>query len=185
MGDLLPARAGCICCSQSRASPNKKSATCSPFLRCLMADTQFYTQEAAFAKAADIQTALAASKLRLCKGPDFVPNQFTTRDTLIANECDFDGYTAGGYAIAAFSGPSNVGGGGAALTSPLLHPAYGPAGTPPVVNSVVAWWIEDGTAPTPQVRLVGIFDPARAEGAVGDIIDWVTQIVEGRNPVPA
>ena len=146
-----------------------------------MADSQFYTLEAALAKAADIKGDLAASKLRLCKGPDFVPNQFTTRDALIANECDFDGYTAGGYALVVWSGPGAASGGGAQITSPLVHPSYGPAGAPPVVNSVVAWWIEDATVGTPQVRIVGRFDPPKAMGAVSDIIDFVAQIVEGRN----
>lgn len=149
-----------------------------------MADIQLYTLEAAFAKAADIKAALAASKLRLLKGPDFTPNQFTTRATLLLNEADFSGYTAGGYALAVWNGPGNAPGGGAALTSPLIHPAFDGTDPTPVQNSIVGWWIEDDTAVTPLVRLVGTFDPARAMGSAGDIIDLVIQIVEGRNPPP-
>jgi hypothetical protein len=149
-----------------------------------MADSQLYTLEAAFAKATDIQAALATSKIRLLKGPDFVPNQFTARATLLANEADFSGYTAGGYALAAWNGPGNAPGGGAQITSPLVHPAVDGAADPIVPNSIVGWWIDDDTAITPQVRLVGIFNPPRGMAQAGDIIDLVVQIVEGRNPLP-
>ena len=147
-----------------------------------MADRQFYTAEAANAKAVDIQTALAAGKLRLIDAAKLpAPNTFTTRAELIAAEATFDGYTAGGYAVAAWTGPSNTPGGGSTLTSALVNVEYGPAGTPPVANSISGWWYDDATAPTPQVRVVGVYDPPRPMGDVGDAIVWVDQIVEGKN----
>lgn len=148
-----------------------------------MADRQFYSRQAAQAKALDIQTALATSKVRFFKSPDLTPTVFTTRSDLIDAECDFDGYTAGGYALAAWTGPADAPGGGQALTSPLVNPAYGPAGAPAVTNSVGGWWIDDATAPTPQCRLIGIYDPPRPMTQVGDVINWVDQIIEGKNPV--
>lgn len=148
-----------------------------------MADRQFYSREAAQAKALDIQTALATSKVHFFKSPDLTPTVFTTRAELMAARCDFDGYTAAGYALLAWDGPGDAPGGGQKLTSPLVHPAYGPAGAPPVGNAVGGWWIEDATAPTPQVRLIGVYDPPRSMTQVGDIIDWVDQIIEGKNPV--
>lgn len=147
-----------------------------------MADRQFYTAQAAMAKALDIQTALATSKVRFFKSPDLTPNAFTTRAELLAAECDFDGYTAAGYALAAWTGPATTPGGGATLTSPVVNPAYGPAGAPPVTNAVGGWWVEDATAPTPQVRIVGVYDPVRPMGNVGDVITWIDQVVEGKNP---
>ncbi len=147
-----------------------------------MADRQFYTAQASIAKAGFIKTSLVTSKVRFFKNPDLQPNAFTTRAELLAAECDFDGYTAGGYALAAWTGPANTPGGGATLTSPVVNAAYGPAGTPPVANSVGGWWVDDDSAPTPQVRVVGVYDPPRPMGAVGDIITWIDQIVEGKNP---
>lgn len=151
-----------------------------------MPDTQFYTNEAAFAKAAKIQTSLATSKMRFFDSALLPsPTVFTTRAQLIAAECTFDGYTAGGYPITAFTGPANTPGGGATLTSPVVNAAYGPAGTPPVTNAVGGWWIDDDGTPTPNVRLLGTFDPVRPMGTVGDMISIVVQIIEGRNPPPS
>jgi hypothetical protein len=148
-----------------------------------MPDRQFYTKECAVAKAKDIQTALATSKLRLFKAPDLVPTTFTTRAELEAAECDFSGYTAGGYPLPVWTGPANNPGGGQALTSPLIHPAVDGAADPIIPNSVGGWWVEDKTAVSPQVRVVGVFDPPRSMSTPGDMIDWVDQIIEGLNPL--
>lgn len=150
-----------------------------------MPDNQIYTNQAAFAKAGYIKTSLATNKLRLfdsAKLPS--PTVFTTRADLIAAECTFDGYTAGGYSLTAWTGPANTPGGGATLTSPIVVAAYGPPGSPPVTNAVGGWWIEDASAPTPQVRLLGTFDPVRPMGSVGDMITLAVQMIEGRNPAP-
>lgn len=146
-----------------------------------MPDSTLMTYEAAVAKATDIKAALATSKVRFFKST-LVPDQNTTRVALLAAECDFDGYTAGGYELLAFTGPIKATGGGAVLTSPLVNVAYGPAGDPPVPNTVGGWWIDDDTAVTPQVRIVGIYNPARPMAAVGDGFAWIWQDVEGVNP---
>lgn len=144
-----------------------------------MPDSQFYTQQAALAKAGEIKTALALSKLCLFKA-DLSPNQFTTKAELEAAECDFDGYTSGGYTLTAWTGPLIDPNGGAILTSPLVNIAYGPAEDPPVTNSVGGWWIEDASG---DVRLVGTYNPPRNANMVGAGWPFVAQIVEARNPV--
>lgn len=145
-----------------------------------MPDSQFYTQEAALALATEVKTALAASKLLLGNNA-FVPTQTSTKVQLNANELAVDGYTAGGYALAAFTGPLLDPGGGAVITSPLVNVAYGPAGVPPETGSCSFWWIEDASG---DVRMVGIFNPPRSLAQVGDGWPQVVQAIYGRNPVP-
>jgi hypothetical protein len=142
-------------------------------------DSQFYTQEAASTKATGIKTALALSKLRFFKD-SLSPTQFTSKASFEAAECDFDGYTTGGYTLTAWTGPLNNPGGGAVITSPLVTSAYGPAGDPAVTNQVGGWWIEDATG---NVRLVGTFQPSRPQVQVGDGIVIVIRDVEGFNIV--
>lgn len=142
-----------------------------------MPDSKFYTREAASAKADDIKLALALSKARFFNAP-FVPTESSTQAELEAEETAFDGYPAGGYALAAFTGPLNDPVGGVILTSPLKTVAYGPAAVPPVTGNLGGYWIEDANG---NVRSVGIYDPPRPMAAVGDGFQWVEQIVEGRN----
>lgn len=144
-----------------------------------MADIQIYTNEAAAVKATDIKAALATSKLRLFK-EGLVLDRFTTAAMLEAAECDFDGYTAGGYTLTAWTGPANDPNGGAVLTSPLVNPAYSTPSDPPVPNQVAGWWVEDSDG---AVRLAGTYDPPRSLAVVGDSFPVVIQIVEARNPV--
>lgn len=143
-----------------------------------MPDSKFYTREAAVKKATDIQTALAASKLRFFDFP-FVPTASTTKAELEAAETAYDGYTPGGIALATFSAPLNDPNGGAVITSPLKHIAYGPAADPPVSGNLGGYWIEDADG---DPREVAIYDPPRMLAAVGDGFEWVEQVVEGRNP---
>lgn len=146
-----------------------------------MADNQLYTQESALTKAAEIQTALALSKLRLVQG-SVVITQFTTRETLLANEADFDGYPTGGYTLTAWSDPLKAAVGGAVITSPLINIAYGPASDPPVTNSVCGWWIDDADG---NVRTAGNYNPPRLLQALGDGFQFVDQLIEARNaPAP-
>ncbi len=142
-----------------------------------MADYQLYTNQAAITKATDIKAALALSKLRLFKS-GFVPTRFTSRAQLEAQECDFDGYTPGGYTLTAWTGPIQDPNGGAIITSPLVNPAYGPAGDPAVGNDVGGFWVDDADD---NVRLVGIYGDARPMQVVGDGFPVVLQIVEARN----
>ena len=144
-----------------------------------MPDAQLYTREAAQILAADVKAKLAGAKLRLFKeGLTLSVN--TTRQNLLDAECDFDGYTAGGYTLTAFTGPLIDTGGGYVITSPLVNVAYGPAGDPAVPNSVGGWWIEATVDTVTTVRVAGSFDPARILGAVGDGWPFVAQLVYGR-----
>lgn len=142
-----------------------------------MPDITLYTREGALAKATEIKTALALSKLR-CFKDGFTPTSFTTKAELVAQECAFDGYPAGGYTLTAFSGPVFDPNGGAVITSPIANVVYGPAEDPPVTDTVGGYWIEDASG---DVRVVRKFETARGLSAVGDGFPVVEQIVEGRN----
>lgn len=142
-----------------------------------MPDTQFYTKEAALAKAEDIKTALAVAKLRLFQS-SLVPNSATTRVQLLAAEANFDGYTAGGYTLTAWTGPNINLGGGAILTAPLANPAFSAPSDPPVTNVIGGGWVEDAAN---AVRFVFTYDPPRNMLQVGDGWPIVAQIVEGKN----
>lgn len=145
-----------------------------------MPNYALYTREAAATKAGAIKTALALSLMRFFKS-SLIPNQFTTRVQLLAAECDFDGYTEGGYALTAWTGPANDPQGGQIISSPAVNPIYGPAGDPVVTNDVGGYWIEDATD---HVRYLVVYSPARPMQVVGDGWTEVAQIVEGRNAIP-
>lgn len=140
-----------------------------------MSDRTISTNEAAITEAADIKAALALSFLRLFDST-LVPEVTTTLAQLEAAEITLTGYPAGGYPITAFSGPLLVSGGGAVITSPLVHVAY--ASGAPV--SIGGGWIEDAGG---DVRRVIIFDPPRTLAVVGDGFDVVRQLLYGRNSV--
>lgn len=143
-----------------------------------MADSQFFTQQASITDATAMKTSFVTSKLRLTKAP-FTPVPTSPKTDLVANECDFDGYTpTTGYAIAAVTGPLAFSGGGAVLTTPLVNVVYGPAGTPPVGNSVSGWWIESTGG---DVLVAGSFGPPRPCANVGDGFPLVVQLVLFRN----
>jgi len=88
-----------------------------------------------------MQTGLATSKMRLFKDGLITLTPLTTLAELVAAECDYTGYTAGGQAITAWNAPLLQAGGGAGITSPTIQFA---AGTPYTVGNVVGGgWIED------------------------------------------
>ena len=142
-----------------------------------MPDSQLYTAEAAITKATVVKTTLALSKLRMFK-EGLTVDQFTTKDALVAAECDFDGYTAGGYTLTAWNGPAPNPGGGAVITSPLTYVSNNTPSDPPVGNTVGGFWIETAAG---KVWLVGIFDPVRPLLVEGDAFPWIQQIVEAKN----
>jgi hypothetical protein len=145
-------------------------------------EIQLYTKEAAQTKAGKVLTLLALSKLRLFKSALGTPTVNTTKAQLVAQECDFDGYTGGGYTLTAWTGPGFNGDGGSVITSPITMVAYGPAADPPVTNTIGGWWIELAAG---AVWLVGTFDPLKNMGVVGDAFPLVVQIVEAKNsPIP-
>lgn len=143
-----------------------------------MADTKFYTNEAALKKANKIATSLVTSKLVLFDDT-LTPTDATTKAEIMAKEIVADGYTAGGYAITPWTGNLLDPAGGADVTSPLVNIVFGPASDPPLTASVGGYAILDADG---DVRLVGIYNPPRPLAAVGDGWAFVEQIVEARNP---
>lgn len=148
-------------------------------------DVVIYTREAARAKANVIKASIeAGSKLRLIQAP-FTLSQFTTREQLLDAEADFDGYPAGGYTCAPFTGPLDSAAGGAQLTSLLVNVVFGPAEDPSVGNDIAGYWIEDANEDGPFVRVAVQYNPVRNLAAVGQGWEIVLQLVEARNaPTP-
>ena len=146
-----------------------------------MADSQFFTQEAAITDATAMKPSFVASVLRLTQAP-FIPVPTSTKAQLVAAECTFDGYTpVTGYPIAAVTGPLAFTGGGGVLTTPLVNVVYGPAGDPAVGNSVSGWWIENAAG---AVLVAGSFNPVRPCSNVGDGFPFIAQLVLFRNGTP-
>jgi hypothetical protein len=147
-----------------------------------MPDYVLYTDQAATEKATVIKTSLATSKYRLFKSP-LIPTRFTTKDQLVAAECDFSGYTAGGYSVTAWLGPTNNPQGGALINTPSINViGIQPEDPDPFVpNTVGGFWIEDTSG---DVRLVGVFSPVRPIAVAGDGFIDVVAIVEGLNATP-
>lgn len=142
-----------------------------------MPDTMLYTLDAAMTKAGIVKLNLALSKLRLFRAP-LIISQYTAKAELVAAECDFDGYTALGYTLTAWTGPLFAGSGGAIIMSPLVQLAFSGPSVPPITNMVAGWWIEDAAG---NVRLVGTYGPHRSMAQVGDGWPQAIQIVEGYN----
>lgn len=90
--------------------------------------------------AALVQTALALSKLRLFKSTITDVSSDTTRAELLAAECDFTGYPAGGVEIEAFLNPLLAPIGGSSIDWPTVQFAIASPYT--VTNTVGGWWIE-------------------------------------------
>jgi len=142
-------------------------------------DYLIYTKEAATAKANVVKTSLATGKIRAFKSP-LIPNVNTTRAELIAAECDYSGYPAGGYTVTAFTGPTYPNAGGAQIQSPLVNFAYISADpAPEVANDVGGYWYDD-TDDLP--RVVAVFAPSRSVSIDNGGFSAVCQIVEARNP---
>lgn len=142
-----------------------------------MPDTQFIPATAATVRANALKTRLVASKLRLI-GDGYIPTVNDSVETLEEHEIAFDGYPAGGYALAAWTGPINAQGGGAVITSPIATVTYGPAEDPPVTGIASGWWIETAAG---VLELAGTFNPTRPLQADGQGFPFFAQDVEGKN----
>jgi len=88
------------------------------------------------------QALINSAKLRLFKNPSLAPDPVTPLADLVAAECDFSGYPAGGIAVVLTVGlvlsNSCVG----ALTTGLF---VADDTDPFVSGSAYGWWIDDGT----------------------------------------
>lgn len=91
--------------------------------------------------AADWQGEMAASKLRLFKDETITLGSQTTLAELVAAEASYDGYVAGGIAIAAFLDPLYESGVGAVVHSPLVQFNYVDAGGDP--DTIGGWFLVD------------------------------------------
>lgn len=95
-----------------------------------------YSETGTMAVAALVRTALAESECRLFKD-GFVPSATSTLAEFQAQQCDFDGYTAGGKEITAFLPPLDNGDDGATLAAPTLQWEYTYPGSGDPVGNVV------------------------------------------------
>lgn len=139
----------------------------------------FQTLEACLTYAAERQTALAASKVRLFKST-FVPSTSTTKAELVAAEAAFTGYPAGGAAIAAWLDPVLDPAGGASITAPTVQFDMGPA--PIVATDIVGgFWLEDAAG---LVRLVGTFAAPIPMEVLGQGFPLNLKIIEPTGQIP-
>jgi len=141
-----------------------------------MPDRMIATNEAALAEAADAQTALALSKLRLFDST-LIPDVTTTKADMIAVETALVGYPVGGYTLTAFTDPQLAPGGGAVITCPATAVNYA-SGAAAAIGGA---WIETA-APGGDVWRVFIFDPPITLGAVGEGFIFIRQLLFGKNP---
>jgi hypothetical protein len=84
---------------------------------------------------------IVAGKLRLSKDPAFAPTPQSLIADLTPEECDFSGYTAGGYGLT-LSAPVNL----STTVEGVLAGATAIATTasPFVANNVYGYWVDDG-----------------------------------------
>jgi hypothetical protein len=101
---------------------------------------QVFPNEGTQTIASIVRTAFALSKLRLFKSTIVSVGATTTRAELIAAECAFTGYPAGGGVITAFLNPLLNPAGGSSIDWPTVQFA---AAAPYTVGEVVGgWWVE-------------------------------------------
>lgn len=113
--------------------------------------------------ATNVQTVLAASKLRLWVA-GFAPTVTTTKAEFVAEEADFSGYPAGGITITAFADPILDPNGGASINGGVQQFVVVTA-TPIVPNSIGGWWLEDSAG---VVWYFGALDSPKNMQVVGD-----------------
>lgn len=122
---------------------------------------QIYPNVGAINIATLVQTELALSKLRLFK-QGFIPGVGTTAANLIAEECDFTGYPAGGNEVTAFFDPILNPLGGASTDWPTSQ--FAAAAPYTVGNMVGGWWLETAAG---DLIACGTFAEAIPIGAAG------------------
>ena len=105
--------------------------------------TQLYPNVGALLLAAQVQTYLAASKVRLYQaGQGVMLSPLTVIGDLTATgvEADYTGYPAGGVAVATWLDPLLSDLGGAEIDSGLLD--FLPTAPYTVGNTIQGWWLE-------------------------------------------
>lgn len=138
-----------------------------------MADTTFVTTEQALNQADVVKDALALSKLRFYDST-LVVDINTTKAMMVAAETTLTGYPAGGYTLTAFTGPGKADLGGAYVTSPIKSVAYASGDA----VSIGGGWIELAGG---ESWVTFKFDPPRTLAEIGDMFEFVRQLIYGRN----
>jgi hypothetical protein len=147
----------------------------------IVPDYSGYTNEAAYAEAAEVAMFLAdasatppvVSKVRLFDGT-LTPTVNTTKEQFVAAETKLTGYPNGGYTVTVMSGPLFVAGGGAVITSNLINAVYASGDS----VTIGGWWLED---PNGDVREYYVYNPQRQLAIVGNGIQILAQLGYGRN----
>lgn len=116
-------------------------------------DKAVVTTEGLMKDGAAFQTALALSKMRLFKSTEMNLTENTTKAQLVAAECDYDGYAAGGIAVTALNDPFIDESGGVVVLSPVVQFNY-VDDVGHVANTVGGFWLEDAAG---VVRISGEF----------------------------
>lgn len=109
---------------------------------------------------------ITSGKIRFSKDPAYDPTPASAIADLSAHECDFSGYTSGGYATT-LSAPLNL----STVCGGVQCSALAIAGTasPFVPNTVYGYWLDDGTNVIAFERFAG--GASMSIAAPGDFID--------------
>lgn len=137
----------------------------------MAAEQVIYTNEASLAGAGDLQTALAASLIRLFDETLSVTVN-TVKADLVGAETTLVGYPVGGYPVATMHDPIFGAAGGAIIISPLVQPEYASG----AAVQIGGYWVEDAGG---AVRQVVKFTPAKNLAVVGDGFPVVAQFGYG------
>lgn len=123
----------------------------------ILPDVGIVTTESLMTEAAELQAALAASTVVLFKDSMPAITGETTAAVVLANECDFDGYTPGGNTITAFGDPfEDPDGDGVLIVAPTTQFNYEtPEVGDPVTNLVKGFALLDADG---NLRGVRVYD---------------------------
>jgi len=121
---------------------------------------------------AELKTALAAGKMRLFKST--LPNiDGVTKATLEAQEADYDGYVAGGIAVAAVQDPFVDDNGSVLVLTPLVQFNFVSEDPTVSTNTIRGAWYEDAAG---VVRGVILFDEVQDmetdDNSIPVVIAW-------------
>jgi hypothetical protein len=123
-----------------------------------------------------LATYMAAAKLRLFAA-GYVVNPNDTLANLVAAECTFSGYPAGGYSLATWSNGMLNPNGGSSTTSPQIDVFYvAPGSGSGVQNNVGGWFIVDAAG---NLIADGNFDSPVPMSQNGDGFPISTALFEG------
>jgi hypothetical protein len=140
-----------------------------------MANALMITNEQAVNRATVIKATFASGQLRLLA--NYTPNYTDNRAVLLSNEANFTGYPAGGYNVAAWTGPALPGSGGSSITSPIV--TVEPASNNTITNNISGFWYEVNVANVTSTYLTGTFQPYLPVTTPLDQFPIVVQDYEG------